>query len=58
MGWSTTATEFQLSLHSDVGAMWERFGALVAQAPLLCRCLRLGVQGEEAHHVMSDREPQ
>src|SRR6266849_3699396 len=28
------------------------------RAPLLCCRLRLGVQGEEAHHVASDREPQ
>jgi hypothetical protein len=33
-------------------------GRLPAWVPLLCRCLRLGVQGEEAHHVASDREPQ
>ena len=32
--------------------------SLVAWAPLSCRGLRLGVQGEEAHQVMSDREPQ
>jgi len=40
--------------HSNVGAL----GPLVARAPLSCRGLRLGVQGEEAHQVMSDREPQ
>ncbi len=33
-------------------------GRLLAWARLLCHCLRLGVQGEEAHHVASDREPQ
>jgi hypothetical protein len=30
----------------------------VARAPLSCCGLRLGVQGEEAHQVMRDREPQ
>jgi hypothetical protein len=33
-------------------------GRLLAWVPLLCRGLRLGVQGEEAHHVAGDREPQ
>src|SRR3984893_2649011 len=35
-------------------------GTLLAWAPggLLRRRLRLGLQCEEAHHVMSDREPQ
>ena len=34
------------------------YGRLWVRARCSCRCLRLGVQGKEAHHVASDGEPQ